>query len=284
MQRYILYLYHMLLLAAALLAQGCDLIDYHPYEGKTSGEANIIARNVPLIEQRGKGRETFRFAVISDTQRHYDDTEDVVNELNARTDIDFVLHAGDMTDFGLTDEFEWMRDRLVKIRLPWVCVLGNHDTLGNGEHIYQKLFGAYNYGFTFGHVRFECINTNALEFETSANVPDISFLISERQLVDSINVQHPDSITRTIFLMHSRPDDEQFNANVAVLFEYRIREFPGMKEGQGFCINGHNHHYEILEPFGDGTLYYGAADIHKRNYLLFTIYPDGKYEHEQVFF
>ena len=38
--------------------------------------------------------------MISDTQRRYDETKEVVNIINNRGDIDFVLHGGDMADFG----------------------------------------------------------------------------------------------------------------------------------------------------------------------------------------
>ena len=40
--------------------------------------------------------------MISDTQRWYNSTEDVVKALNARGDIDFVIHGGDQSDFGVT--------------------------------------------------------------------------------------------------------------------------------------------------------------------------------------
>ena len=42
--------------------------------------------------------------MISDTQRWYNSTEDVVKALNARGDIDFVIHGGDQSDFGVTKE------------------------------------------------------------------------------------------------------------------------------------------------------------------------------------
>lgn len=56
--------------------------------------------------------------MISDTQRWYNSTEDVVKALNARGDIDFVIHGGDQSDFGVTKEFIWMRDIFNKFRCP----------------------------------------------------------------------------------------------------------------------------------------------------------------------
>lgn len=108
------------LLLLPLLAAGCDHIEYHPYDTDISGEQNINAKNIARIEAACRGRQTVRFAMISDTQRWYDETEKAVEALNARDDIDFVLHGGDLSDFGLKKEFMWQRDILNRL-LPWKC-------------------------------------------------------------------------------------------------------------------------------------------------------------------
>lgn len=113
------------LLLLPLLAAGCDHIEYHPYDTDISGEQNINAKNIARIEAACRGRQTVRFAMISDTQRWYDETEKAVEALNARDDIDFVLHGGDLSDFGLKKEFMWQRDILNRLRVPYVCLLGN---------------------------------------------------------------------------------------------------------------------------------------------------------------
>ena len=40
---------------------------------------------------------------MGDSQRWYDETADFVSHLNKRDDIDFVIHGGDVSDFGVTD-------------------------------------------------------------------------------------------------------------------------------------------------------------------------------------
>ena len=60
------------LLLLPLLAAGCDHIEYHPYDTDISGEQNINAKNIARIEAACRGRQTVRFAMISDTQRWYD--------------------------------------------------------------------------------------------------------------------------------------------------------------------------------------------------------------------
>ena len=105
------------------------MIEYHPYDLDIDGETDVNRRNIERIETATYRKEEIRFAVISDTQRWYDETEDAVEALNRRDDLDFVLHTGDMSDFGLKLEFEKQRDILSGLKVPFVCLLGNHDCL-----------------------------------------------------------------------------------------------------------------------------------------------------------
>lgn len=83
-------------LLVCLLLAGCDLIDYHPYDVRISGETDVNAHNIEQIEAKCKGKTTIRFITMGDSQRWYDETEDFVKEVNKRDDIDFVIHGGDM--------------------------------------------------------------------------------------------------------------------------------------------------------------------------------------------
>ena len=74
---------------------------------------------------------------MGDSQRWYDETEDFVKEINKRNDIDFVIHGGDMSDFGLTKEFLWQRDIMNGLNVPYVALIGNHDCLGTGSRNIQ---------------------------------------------------------------------------------------------------------------------------------------------------
>lgn len=261
-----------ILCAATLLVAGCDLIEYHPYDTRVTGPRGINAANAGRIEERCRGRKGFRFAMISDTQRWYDETKDAVSALNARGDLDFVIHGGDLSDFGATQEFLWQRDLLQRLEMPYVVLLGNHDCLGTGEDVYKTVFGEPNFAFTAGTTRFICLNTNAMEYDYSNPVPDFDFI--EREWNDLAP-----EIDRTVFAMHVRPFEFQFNNNVAKIFERYVSQFPRAE----FCIFGHEHRVMVEELFGDGVLYYGCPNIEKRQYLLFTVEEEG-YAYEVVDF
>lgn len=252
---------------------GCDAFEVHPYDGRISGDTNINERNIARIEAACEGREQIRFVFMSDTQRWYDDTKEFVKAVNKQADIDFVIHGGDISDFGLTKEYLWMRDIMNGLHVPYVVLLGNHDCLANGEQIYKKVYGEPDFAFMAGNTRFVCLNTNALEFDYSRPVPDFGFISDQ---LSTHNTAHE----KTVVTMHAPPFCEVFNNNVATIFQRYLKTFPQLQ----FCAYGHNHTLAVNDLFNDGTLYYGVPNIKKRQYLIFTLKPDDTYDCEVVEF
>ena len=120
-------------LSIIMLFQGCEMFESHPYDVAVRGEKNLNEKNIKKLEEKLKDKKSFRFAFISDTQRWYDETKDMVSDINKRGDIDFVIHGGDISDFGATHEFVMQRDLLLDLHMPCMTLLGNHDCLGTGE-------------------------------------------------------------------------------------------------------------------------------------------------------
>lgn len=261
------------LLSLTCLLSACEMIEYHPYDGRIKGEKGINAKNIAQIEESCKGKKTIRFIFMSDSQRWYNETEDFVKHANKRDDIDFVIHGGDIADFGLTKEFMWMRDIMNGLHVPYVVLLGNHDCLANGEEIYREIFGTENFSFLAGNTKFICLNTNALEFDYSFAVPDMNF-IAEQQEDDR------EEYTKTVFAMHVRPFSDQFNNNIAKHFQEDIKKSKNLQ----FCINGHDHSVKINDLFDDGVMYFGCPNIGKRQYFIFTLNADDTYTYEIVEF
>ena len=163
-----------------------------------------------------------------------------------------------------------LRDILDRLRVPYVVLLGNHDCLATGKEVFNRIFGEENFSFTAGDVLFICLNTNALEFDYSDAIPDFSFL---EKLLKNLS---PD-IRRTIVAMHAGPYSEQFNNNVAKVFQLYLRQFPGLQ----FCVYGHGHSIQVNDFFDDGILYYECTCAKKRAYLLFTL-KENEYLYEVV--
>lgn len=247
----------------ACLMNSCDMIDYHPYDVRISGETDVNAHNIEQIEKNCKDKETIRFVTMGDSQRWYDDTEDFVNHLNQRNDIDFVIHGGDMSDFGLTDEFLWQRDIMNKLKVPYVVIIGNHDYLGTGEESYRAIFGDYNFSFIAGRVKFVCLDTNALENDYSKPIPDFEFLEKEQ-------TARKDEFDKSVVSMHVRPYADEFNNNVAHVFQHYVKLLPGLQ----FCTAAHEHHANQFDVFNDGMMYYVSDCMKYRSYYVFTITPD----------
>lgn len=255
-----------------LMMSSCELIDVHPYDGKIDGEKDLNRKNIEMIEGRTAGRALIRFAVISDTQRWYDETEKEVASINGRSDIDFVIHCGDQSDFGVTKEFEWQRRILKKLKVPYVMILGNHDCIGSGKEVFRAMYGRENFSFVAGPTRFVCLDTNALEYDFSNPVPDLNFVRSyDSKLEVNGNVKN------TVPVMHVCPFADEFNDNVADAFNYYIHNLTNPV----FCLYGHGHQTKVDDLFGDGLLYYQITCAKHRQYYVFTVTEEG-YDYETV--
>lgn len=250
------------------LLQGC--VEYHPYDMHISGSKQVNAINITRIEEACHRRQQIRFAVVSDSQRWYDELEDAVEDICERDDIDFVIHAGDLTDWGLRSEYEMQRDILNCLDVPYVCLIGNHDCLGTGKRLYEEILGPMDFAFTAGDVRFICLNTNALEFGEQEPVPNLGFMTYEQHAF-------PVQARRTVVAMHAYPLCDQFRNDEE--FQQRLRLFPNLQ----FCVHGHGHRYREEDIFGDGVIYYECANVESEEYLVFTINDKG-YECERVFY
>ncbi len=268
------------LVAASLTAitlSGCDMFEYHPYSTEFEGRTNIHAASIEQIERLCKDKEEITFAFITDTQGSNTNMQNAIRLIRERGDIDFIVHGGDQTDFGLPKEFMWCRDLLETSGLPYVSVIGNHDCLGNGEHTFEYIYGTPNFTFNAGYIHFVCLNTVALEYDYSHPVPDFNFIEEDIATVNKLNAEK-DSIKRTIAVMHSRPGDDQFNNNVGKVFNLYVAQYPNL-----FCVNGHNHCDDVSDIFDNGIIYYGCTNIKERAYYVFKIRKDG-YDFEKITF
>lgn len=110
------------LLSIVLLASCDDVFQTHPYDVHIKGEHNLNTKNMARIEEAFTDNDTLRIAFISDTHLWHSDARDEVADVN-HMNVDFVVHCGDLTDTGTTKEFEWSRDILNGLRMPYVALI-----------------------------------------------------------------------------------------------------------------------------------------------------------------
>ncbi|MFB9861670.1 metallophosphoesterase family protein [Rufibacter immobilis] len=241
-----------------LVLSACEAFEYHPYAGNLEYK-NLTAQNLDRIKaletQYSNPLTPLRFALTGDTQGYFAETEDMVKDMNSR-DIAFVLHAGDLTNYAFTDEFERMHRALSKLKMPYLTVIGNHDCLGDGDKLYKEMYGPLDYSFTLGPHKFIFLNTNFLEFDES--VPNMSWLEQE--------LQTPASIANKFVLSHISPENSEANPNQEENYARLMRQY-----NVRLSLHGHTHNYQARELYKDGIKYVTTAAALKRSYVLVTV-------------
>lgn len=104
----------------------------------------------------------FRFAFVTDTHIGSPDgvaEEDLrrtIRDINAQTDLSFVLLTGDITELGTNQELALAKKILDSLRIPWYIIPGNHDTgwSETGGLGFTQTFGADRFSFNFQGVQF----------------------------------------------------------------------------------------------------------------------------------
>src|SRR5437899_8917575 len=84
-----------------------------------------------------------RIAATADlhfTPQSYDHIRDAMSRV--RDEADLLILAGDLTNFGKVDEMRSLLNALVRLRIPIVAVLGNHDYESSSEQELMKMMSA----------------------------------------------------------------------------------------------------------------------------------------------
>ncbi|MBC7487363.1 MAG: metallophosphoesterase [Cytophagaceae bacterium] len=76
-----------------------------------------------------------RFIFSGDSQRFYDELKNLATKANSLPKVDFLILAGDITDFGLLQEFIGINDKLKGLNFPYMAVVCNHNLTSNGSAI-----------------------------------------------------------------------------------------------------------------------------------------------------
>lgn len=252
-----------LIILFSILLTGCqEYFDYSPY-GIESSQYHLTAINTSRIESSSLPYfEPFKFAVAADTHAYYDEMKTFVQVINSRNDLEFLLIAGDLTDYGMQEEYQWMIEILGSLKLPYLTVIGNHDALNNGKENYQAYFGEFDYSFTFNQVKFVALNSNSWEFGDT--VPRLDWL--NKELSSYYLYQHQ------IVLTHILPYNTRFTPEFSQVYKTIITDnFVSLTAG------GHDHlHFFWEETLTNGqtSTFLVTGTLKDRSYVVVTVNAD----------
>ena len=219
---------------------------------------NLNAKNLARLDTM-PGDDTVTFAFVGDSQRFYDELERFIDTVNTIEEIDFVLLAGDISDFGLLEEFELVHEQLSGLNKPYFGVVGNHDVVARGEEIFERMFGPLNYAFTYRSIKFVAHNTNGKEYPDEA-VPDMNWLRSA--LVTD------DAARNLVAVSHVPPFSSDFNEDLEHEYTALLSETPALL----LSLHGHVHTHQDGYPYNDGVRYMTSHSFDKKRFVMLKIH------------
>ena len=261
-------------IAALLSLTGCDLLEFSPNDHRVPEEfTDLTAKNLAKLAARPlPAGDTLRFVFTGDSQQFYDEAEGLVASVNQQPGISFLVVAGDISDFGLAREMRWVDEKLRRLTVPYVTVIGNHDLVGNGRPTYQHIFGAFNYSFVYGNTKFIMADTNGREYNFDGTAPDMGWLRPQ--------LANLDGARRQVVISHVPPTNDDFDPALRAPYVQALREAKGLV----FAMNGHNHSYSITQPYNDGVTYVNSDAFSERHYMVVTVWGDKQFRIKRVKF
>ena len=261
-------------LVALLALAGCNLIEFSPNDHRVAEEfTNLTEKNLAKLQARPlPAGDTLRFIFTGDSQQFYDEAEGLVSSVNKLSGISFLVVAGDISDFGLAREMQWVDEKLRRLNVPYLTVIGNHDLVGNGRPTYQYIFGALDYSFVYGDTKFTLLDTNGREYNFDGTAPNMGWLRPQ--------LTNLDGARRQVVISHVPPTNDDFDPALREPYVRALREAPNLV----FEMNGHNHGYSITKPYNDGVTYVNSDAFSERHYMLVSVWGNRQFRIKRVAF
>lgn len=258
-------------LVLIFLFTGCDNpFEYHPNEIRLDkSERNLTQKNLERLGAKHAG-DTIRLLLMGDTQRFYDHILDFYASAVRQENIDFMLHCGDISDFGMAQEFRWVHGLLKGLPFPYLTVIGNHDLLANGRKVYEQMYGPLNYHFEYGGVRFILIDANSREYNYNGTIPDIGWL--ETALA-------PAAVEQAVVISHIPPFDADFDPDLEQAYVQTLENSKKVK----LSLHGHQHRSHIEQPYGENITFVVTNSMKGRSYYIVEIWKEGHHVQEIMY-
>ena len=261
-------------LAGLLALAGCDLLDFSPNDHRVPEKfTDLTRKNLARLQAKPLAPgDTLRFVFTGDSQQFYDEADGLVESVNRQPGIQFLVVAGDISDFGLAREMRWVDEKLRRLSVPYLTVVGNHDLVGNGREAYQHIFGALDYTFMYGDTKFTLLDTNGREYNFNGQIPNMGWLRPQ--------LANLDGARRQVVIAHVPPTNDDFDPALRMPYAQALRTAPGLV----FEMNGHNHGYSIGQPYNDGVTYVNSDAFSERHYMVVTVWGNREFRIKRVAF
>lgn len=249
------------ILFSVLLFAGCEKFEFDPNQSvDATSEEQLNYCSINRLRENATD-SSVDFVLMGDTHIDYENMERLVKHLNQRADIDFVVHAGDLTEHGILQQYKQTAGYMQQLRHPFVTVIGNHDIVGNGQAMYTHMFGRPNYSFTYAGIKFIVFNNNSREYGFNGKVPDLGWLHQE--------ISGPGDFSRIVLVSHVPYFDKDFdqamrNDYVSLVSGYQQKPIL-------LSLNGHLHDGFTGTPRETGFLHLAAGSVNRRGYIVVHI-------------
>lgn len=247
-----------IVLIIAILSGCSDNLEYSPNQAHDRNSPKDLNHFNLSKLKASTPDDTLTIVFAGDSQQFYDEVDLFVDRVNKIEDADLIFIAGDISDFGLLQEFEWIAERLETLEKPYFGVIGNHDVVSNGEMAFKKMFGPLDFSFVYDSIKFILHNTNGREYLT-ANVPDLAWL--REQVIPDAEVKN------FVAVSHVPPFSGDFNPALEEHYTALFRSTPGFL----LSLHGHIHQHTDGFPYDDGVRYITSYSFEQRNLLVLRI-------------
>lgn len=260
-----------LLFALSTILISCNHFEFSPNQSfDRISLRDVNATNLKKLGN-GAGDDTIRFVLTGDTQKSRDETVMFCRAVNAIKGVDFVVLDGDISEFGVLKEMTWISRTLEDLKMPYVAVIGNHDETARGREVFLRMFGEFNYSFTYGGIKFVCHDSNSREYNFNGKVPDISWLKNE--------LKPSPGVTGYVGISHVPANSLDFDSTLVKSYTSAFAQTPGFLAS----LNAHTHNHDVFYPDNSGIPYIVTGTVGKSEFLLLQI-VNNKLSFERIFF
>jgi outer membrane protein assembly factor BamB/predicted MPP superfamily phosphohydrolase len=183
----------------------------------------------------------WKFAHVSDIHigggTSVEDLNSTIADINADTELQFVILSGDITEFGSDDELTLAKTLLNGLNKPWYIVPGNHDMnwSESGGNSFKTVFGSET--FAFNHNGFLFLGTNC-----GPNMRMSPGQVPQENLVWLDSVLKATPKTTPIIFVNHYPIDSALNNWYEVINRLKTRNTQLI-----ICGHGHSNHKQNFE-------------------------------------